>query len=59
MVPPARSAVGLMAVSVRLPKLPTSTSPGAAAMVWGPGPTAMGAPACRVATSIGVTVLLP
>ena len=37
MVPPACSVAGLMAVRVRLPKLPTSTSPGAAAMVWGPG----------------------
>ena len=59
MLPPARSAVGLIAVRVRLPKLPTSTSPGVAAIVSGPGPTAMGAPGCRVATSIGVTVLLP
>ena len=48
-----------MAVSVRLPKLPTSTSPGAAAMVCGVGPTGMAAPGCMVATSIGVTVLLP
>ena len=45
MVPPARSVVGLIAVRVRLPKLPTSTSPGAAAMVCGPGPTGMAAPA--------------
>jgi hypothetical protein len=59
MLPPARSVVGLIAVRVRLPKLPTSTSPGVAAMVCGPGPTAMAAPGCRVATSIGVTVLLP
>ena len=59
MVPPACSVVGLMAVRVRFPKLPTSTSPGAAATGWGAGPTGMAGPACRVATSIGVTALLP
>ena len=59
LLPPACRVVGLMAVRVRLPKLPTSTSPGVAAIVWGPGPTAMGAPGRRVAMSIGVTVLLP
>ena len=48
MVPPACSVAGLIAVRVRLPKLPTSTSPGAAAMVWGPDPTGMAAPGCRV-----------
>src|ERR1700722_2800994 len=59
MVPTTRIDVGLMAVRVRLPKLPTNTSPGAAATVCGAGPTPMAAPAVMVATSIGVTVLLP
>ena len=59
MLPPACSVAGLIAVRVRLPKLPTRTSPGVAAMVCGPGPTAMAAPGCSVATSMGVTALLP
>ncbi len=48
-----------MGTSVWFPKLPTSTSPPATAIVCGPGPTGMAVPACSVATSIGVTVLLP
>ena len=42
MVPPACRVSGLMAVSVRFPKLPTSTSAGVAAMVCGPGPASDG-----------------
>ena len=59
MEPPACRVTGLIAVSERLAKFPTSTSPAATAIACGPGPTGMAAPACMVETSIGVTALLP
>ncbi len=59
MVAPARKVTGLIAVSERLEKLPTSTSPAATAIACGPGPTGMAVPACMVETSIGVTASLP
>src|SRR5215467_10821753 len=56
---PALCVDAAIGVSVRLPKLPTSTCPEATARVWGPGPTGIGGPACIVETSISVTSLLP